>query len=88
MDRPFEAELSALSVKRRPLYPDHFNNLAVAGRRFPVTGAGGSIGSALPRGIVRASSQRLILLAHSEQAIYELRCEFDIGDQTDVARFR
>jgi len=86
MDRPFEAEFSALFPERRPLYPDNFNNFAVAGRRVLITGAGGSIGSALARRILRASPQRLILLDHSEQAIYELRCEFDVRDQTDVAR--
>ena len=37
MDRPFEAEFSALFPERRPLYPDSFNNLAVAGRRVLIT---------------------------------------------------
>jgi FlaA1/EpsC-like NDP-sugar epimerase len=87
MHRPFNAEFSALFPERRPLYPDNFNSLAVAGRRVLITGAGGSIGSALARRILRASPQRLILLDHSEQAIYELRREFDVRDQTDVARF-
>ena len=87
MDRPFEAEFSALFPERKPLYPDNFNNLAVAGRRVLITGAGGSIGSAWAHGILRASPQRLILLDHSERAIYELRREIDIRGQTDVARF-
>jgi len=87
MDRPFEAELGALFPERRPLYPDNHNNFAVAGRRVLITGAGGSIGSALARRILRASPRRLILLDHSEQAIYELRRELDTCDQTDVTRF-
>jgi FlaA1/EpsC-like NDP-sugar epimerase len=87
MDRSFEAEFSALFPERRPLYPDHFRNFAVAGRRVLITGAGGSIGSALARRILRASPQRLILLDHSEQAIYELRREFDVRDQREVACF-
>ena len=87
MDRLFAAEFSALFPEHRPLYPDHFNNLAVAGRRVLVTGAGGSIGSALARRILRASPQRLVLLDHSEQAIHELRREFGTGEQKDVARF-
>jgi FlaA1/EpsC-like NDP-sugar epimerase len=84
MDRPFEAEFSALFPERRPLYPENFNNFSVAGRRILITGAGGSIGSALARRILRASPQRLILLDHSEQAIYELRREFGVRDQTDM----
>jgi FlaA1/EpsC-like NDP-sugar epimerase len=87
MDRPFEAEFSALFPERRTLYPDNFSNFAVAGRRVLITGAGGSVGSALARRILRASPQRLILLDHSEQAIYELRRELDNRDQTNVARF-
>jgi hypothetical protein len=43
MDRPLEAEFSALFPERRPLYPDHFNNFAVVGRRVLITGAGGSL---------------------------------------------
>jgi FlaA1/EpsC-like NDP-sugar epimerase len=46
MHRPFEAESSALFPERRPLYPDNFNNFAMAGRRVLITGAGRSIGSA------------------------------------------
>src|SRR6201982_1531132 len=87
MDRPFEAEFSALFPERKPLYPDNFNNLAVAGRRVLITGAGGSIGSALARAILRASPQRLILLDHSEQALYELRRGFNISGQADVVCF-
>ena len=78
MDRRFEAGFSALFPERRPLYPDNFNHFAVAGRRVLITAAGGSIGSALARRILRAWPQRLILLDHSEQAIYELRREVSL----------
>jgi FlaA1/EpsC-like NDP-sugar epimerase len=87
MDRPFETEFGALFPERKPLYPDNFNNFAVAGRRVLITGAGGSIGSALAQRILRASPQRLILMDHSERAIYGLRRELNACDQADVARF-
>ncbi len=87
MDRPFETEFSALFPERRSLIPDNFNNFAVSGRRVLITGAGGSIGSALARKILPASPQRLILLDHSEQAISELRRELATCDQMEAARF-
>jgi len=87
MDRPFEAEFGALFPERKPLYPENFNNFAVAGRRVLITGAGGSIGSAMARRTLRASPQRLTLVDHSEQAIYALRRELKVRDQADVAQF-
>ncbi|HVH50034.1 MAG TPA: UDP-N-acetylglucosamine 4,6-dehydratase [Candidatus Bathyarchaeia archaeon] len=87
MNRPFEAEFGALFPERNPLHPDDFNNFAVAGCRVLVTGAGGSIGSALAQRILREAPQRLILLDHSEQALYALRCELNGCDRADAVRF-
>jgi FlaA1/EpsC-like NDP-sugar epimerase len=87
MDRPFETEFGALFPERQPLYPDNTKNFCALGRSVLITGAGGSIGSALARRILSRSPDRLILLDHSEQAIYALRRELDIHDQADAARF-
>jgi FlaA1/EpsC-like NDP-sugar epimerase len=87
MDRPFETEFGALFPERKPLFPDALTNFGVAGSRVLITGAGGSIGSALARRILRGSPQRLILMDHSERAIYELQRELDVCDQAVVARF-
>jgi shikimate 5-dehydrogenase len=69
MNRPFEADFGALFPERKPFDKDDFDNVAVAGRRVLITGAGGSIGSALARRILRASPQRLTLVDRSEQAL-------------------
>ena len=87
MNRPFEAEFGALFPERKPFHNDNFNNFAVAGRCVLITGAGGSIGSALARRILRASPQRLALADHSEQALYALRRELNFCDQADVGQF-
>lgn len=87
MDRPLATEFGALFPERKPLYPDNFNNFCLLGRCSLITGAGGSIGSALARRILSRWPQRLILLDHSEQAIYALRRELDACDQADVVRF-
>src|SRR5260370_29743680 len=87
MDRPFEVEFGALFPERKQPYAENFNNFAVAGRRVLITGAGGSIGSAMARRTLRASPQRLILVDHSEQAIYALRRELEVRNQADVAQF-
>jgi FlaA1/EpsC-like NDP-sugar epimerase len=44
-----------------------------------ITGAGGCIGSALARSIVRSSAKRVLLLDHSEQNLYEIHAELSTG---------
>jgi FlaA1/EpsC-like NDP-sugar epimerase len=44
----------------------------VAGETILLTGAGGSIGSALAKEILSAKPRQLLLLDHSEQALYDL----------------
>jgi FlaA1/EpsC-like NDP-sugar epimerase len=73
MDRPFETDFNTLFPERKPLYPDYFGGFAAFGRRVLITGAGGSIGSALAQRICGASRLQLILMDHSEQAVSALR---------------
>jgi FlaA1/EpsC-like NDP-sugar epimerase len=87
MDRPFEPEFDDLFPERKPLHPDDSNNFAAFGRRVLITGAGGSIGSALARRICKASPHRVILLDHSEQAISDLWDDLKIANCDDRARF-
>lgn len=47
----------------------------IAGRNVMVTGAGGSIGSELCRQIIRLNPKKLILVDHSEIAIYKIQEE-------------
>jgi FlaA1/EpsC-like NDP-sugar epimerase len=47
----------------------------VAGRSILLTGAGGSLGSALARAIVQLKPRQLILLDHSERNLYEIDSE-------------
>ena len=87
MHQPFETDFSALFPERKPLYPDDSGNFAGLGRCILVTGAGGSIGSALAQRICSASRLRLILMDHSEQAISALRRELNGCDRENQVKF-
>jgi len=71
----------------------------VSGRTVLVTGAGGSIGSELCRQLARFAPERLLLLGHGENSIFEiegelrrtypeLMCEPLIADIQDLKRLR
>lgn len=61
------------------ILPEQFGD-ALRGRRVLVTGAGGSIGSELARQLLKAGAE-VILLDHSEPAIYMIRAELEnLGD--------
>ena len=94
MDRPFDPDFRALFSDRPPNFPDKFEERSVRGLRVLITGAGGSIGSALAGRVVEARAVRVVLLDHSEQALFELRtriaaqpeasgCDFVLGDVRD-----
>jgi FlaA1/EpsC-like NDP-sugar epimerase len=51
------------------------DRLALAGQRVVVTGAGGSVGSELTRQIAACGAARLLLLDHSEYAVFRLETE-------------
>jgi FlaA1/EpsC-like NDP-sugar epimerase len=54
-------------------------NNAVPGRTVLVTGAGGSIGSALAKRIAGNAPQLLILVDHSEQNLYEIESDLTVN---------
>src|ERR1041385_99269 len=79
MDRSFEQEFQALFPERKSAFTNHFNDASVRGRRVLVTGAGGSIGSALATTILGCSPKRLILLDHSIHSLQELQIAMQSG---------
>lgn len=63
-----------LGRPRLPVRP-HLAARCVAGRCVLITGAGGSIGSELCRQVARLRPSRLVLLEHSEFALYQIEQE-------------
>ncbi|HEX8525604.1 polysaccharide biosynthesis protein [Allosphingosinicella sp.] len=80
-------------LRRDPVQP--LNRLigeAVEGRCILITGAGGSIGSEICRQILRAKPAKLVLLDHSEFALYaieqqliEARARLPEGERPEIA---
>src|ERR1700733_7353358 len=61
-------------------------NKTTPGSTVLVTGAGGSIGSALTRKIATHSPQLLVLLDHSEQNLYQVESDLTLnGDAVPIA---
>jgi FlaA1/EpsC-like NDP-sugar epimerase len=57
------------------LHKNAIEDQVVSGRRIVVTGAGGSIGSALAKAVIRLKPRLLILLDHSERNLHEIDLE-------------
>src|SRR5229473_6111285 len=87
MAQPSESDFGAFLPERKSPFPETFNKRGVRGRSVLITGAGGSIGSALADKIVVAAPRRLILLDHSEQALSELRREHRSRGHLRMAQF-
>ncbi|MBO6557006.1 MAG: polysaccharide biosynthesis protein [Pseudomonadales bacterium] len=68
---------------RDPVPPvDHLLRQAIQGKTVLVTGAGGSIGSELCRQISSLSPKHIILLEHSEVALYNI--DGELREQSDL----
>lgn len=60
-------------LRREPVQPiSELIEEAVKGRSIIITGAGGSIGSEICRQLIRSSPKKLVLLDHSEFALYSI----------------
>lgn len=70
-----------------PAHPDLLT-LTLTGRAVLVTGAGGSIGSELCRQIVREGPRDLLLVEHSEFALYGIHQELDLWARRNGAALR
>ncbi|MBO6566694.1 MAG: polysaccharide biosynthesis protein [Pseudomonadales bacterium] len=69
---------------RDPVPPvDHLLRQAIQGKTVLVTGAGGSIGSELCRQISSLSPKHIILLEHSEVALYNI--DGELREQSDLS---
>src|SRR5271156_5196897 len=62
------------------LPPNNAIDEVVSGRRILLTGAGGSIGSALAKAVIRLEPRLLILLDSSERNLHELDLELATAD--------
>jgi len=72
---------------RAPVAPDvELLRLLITGRVVAVTGAGGSIGSELCRQILACEPTTLLLVEHSEYALYQIHQELtaQAGDRTAI----
>lgn len=71
-------------LRRDPVEPlDALIAEAIGGRTIMITGAGGSIGSEICRQILRGGPRRLVLLDHSEFALYSIEQQLAEQVQTD-----
>lgn len=80
MDLPIDFSLGALFPDRKSPFPDKFNAQCVRDRRVLITGAGGSIGSALSEKVLGAGPRKLFLLDHSGISLTRLRQSIAAGD--------
>jgi len=86
MNRP-DFDFGALFPERKTLFAKELHGLSVRGRRVLITGAGGSIGSAMAGKLLRESPTRLLLIDHSEQALYDLRRRLGEGPQRGILQY-
>jgi FlaA1/EpsC-like NDP-sugar epimerase len=72
-------------LSREPIQVDLKKSLAyLRGKRVLVTGAGGSIGSELCRQLLSGGAERLYLLGHGENSLYEIERELRLLQEEGV----